>query len=185
MRRAATSWLDARASADAAQQPAPQSPIVRTLLGDISPDDIDGITLFHEHLSIKLSDQMIATDDVDHIVQEIRTAATEGLDCIVDGGHPDMRRDLKACQRVANETDVHVVASGGYYMERFYPPDLTTKGDDQIAEELVEEVMRNRLGAFGEIGQTSAAAEMTPLERKVFQAVGEAHVKLRHPDLHA
>ena len=169
--------LDAGASADAAQQPTPRSPIIRTLLGDISPDDIDGVTLFHEHLSIKLSDQMTATDDVNYIVQEIRTAATEGLGCIVDGGHPDMRRDLEACRRVANETDVHVVASGGYYMERFYPPDLTTKGDDQIAEELIEEAMRDRLGAFGEIGQTSDVAEMTPLERKIFQAVGKAHVR--------
>ena len=32
------------------------------------------------------------------------------------------------------------------------------------------------MGAFGEIGQNSNAAEMTPDERKVFRAVGKAHV---------
>ena len=32
-------------------------PIIRTLLGDISPNEIDGVTLFHEHLSIKLSEK--------------------------------------------------------------------------------------------------------------------------------
>ena len=165
------------AAAPTETAPSPQARIIRTLLDDISPDDITGVTLFHEHLSVKLSARMTATDDVDNIVQEIRTAATEGLGCIVDGGHPDMSRDLDACRRVANETDVHVVAAGGYYMERFYPPDLATKSDDQIADELVEEAIRDRLGAFGEIGQTSDVAEMTPLERKVFRAVGKAHVR--------
>ena len=165
------------AAAPTETAPSPQARIIRTLLDDISPDDITGVTLFHEHLSVKLSARMTATDDVDNIVQEIRTAATEGLGCIVDGGHPDMSRDLDACRRVANETDVHVVAAGGYYMERFYPPDLATKSDDQIADELVEEAIRDRLGAFGEIGQTSDLAEMTPLERKVFRAVGKAHVR--------
>ena len=157
------------------------SPIIRTMLDDISPEEIEGVTLFHEHLSIKLSERMAATDDVDTIVREVQTASREGLGCIVDGGHADMRRDLEACRRVATETDVHVVASGGYYMERFYPPDLAAKSDDEIADELVEEAIRDRLGAFGEIGQTSDAAEMTPLERKVFQAVGKAHVRTGIP----
>ncbi len=158
-------------------------PIIRTLLGDISPNEIDGVTLFHEHLSIKLSDSMTATDDIDMIVDEVRTASTEGLGCIVDGGHPDMRRDLNACRRVAEETDVHVVASGGYYMERFYPPGLVEKSDDEIADDLVREATRDRLGAFGEIGQTSNVATMTPLELKVFQAVGKAHVRSGIPIL--
>ena len=136
----------------------PSSPVIRTLLGDIAPDAIDGVTLFHEHLSIKLRPEMDATDDVDFIISEIRTAAGEGLGCIVDGGHPYMGRDLDACRRVANETDVHVVASGGYYLERFYPPDLAMKSEDQISDELVAEAMRDGLGAFGEIGQTSDVA---------------------------
>ena len=165
-----------QAPATATAPPTP-SPIIRTLLADISPSAIDGVTLFHKHLSIKLSEQMTVTDDVDNIVREIQTAAAEGLGCIVDGGHPDMARDLDACRRVANETDVHVVASGGYYMERFYPPDVATKSDDQLAEDLVEEAAHDRLGAFGEIGQTSDAAEMTALERKAFRAVGKAHVR--------
>ena len=151
--------------------------IIRTVLGDISPDAISGVTLFHEHLSITLSpDRPFGTDDVDHVVREIRIAAEEGLGCIVDGGHPDMRRDMDAVLRVANETDVHVVASGGYYMDQYYPPEIATMGEDQIAEDLASEVARDRLGAFGEIGQNGNAAEMTPDELKVFRAIGKAHV---------
>ena len=151
--------------------------VVRTVLGDISPDAINGVTLFHEHLSIQLSpDRRFGTDDVDHVVREIRIAAEEGVGCIVDGGHPDMRRDMDAVLRVANETDVHVVASGGYYMERYYPPEIATTSEDQIAEDLAAEAGRDRLGAFGEIGQDSNAAEMTADELKVFRAIGKAHL---------
>ena len=151
--------------------------IIRTVLGDISPDVINGVTLFHEHLSIKLSpDRPFGTDDVDNVVREIRIAVEEGVGCIVDGGHPDMRRDLDAVLRVANETDVHVVASGGYYMDQYYPPEIATMSEDQIAEDLASEATRDRLGAFGEIGQNGNAAEMTPDELKVFRAIGKAHV---------
>lgn len=155
----------------------PRDAIIRTVLGDIDPGDISGVTLFHEHLSIRMGpDRPSATDDVDNVVSEIRTAATEGVGCIVDGGHPDLQRDLDAVRRVANETDVHVVASGGYYMDRYYPPEIATMSEDQIAESLAAEAARDRLGAFGEIGQDSNAAEMTANERKVFRAVGMAHL---------
>ena len=150
--------------------------IIRTVLADITPDAITGVTLFHEHLSIRLSERPSATDDVDNVVREIQTAAREGVGCIVDGGHPDMGRDLDAVRRVANETDVHVVAAGGYYMQRFYPPEIAPTDEDQIAEDLAAEAARDRLGAFGEIGQDSNGAEMTPDELKVFRAVGKAHV---------
>ena len=155
----------------------PRDAIIRTVLGDISPDAINGVTLFHEHLSIKLSpDRSFGTDDVDHVIREIRVAAEEGVGCIVDGGHPDMRRDMDAVLRVANETDVHVVASGGYYMERYYPPEIATTSEDRIAEDLAAEAAQDRLGAFGEIGQNSNAAEMTADELKVFRAIGKAHL---------
>ena len=155
----------------------PRDAIIRTVLGDISPDAINGVTLFHEHLSIQLSpDRTFGTDDVDHVVREIQVAAEEGVGCIVDGGHPDMRRDMDAVLRVANETDVHVVASGGYYMERYYPPEIATTSEDRIAEDLAAEAAQDRLGAFGEIGQNSNAAEMTADELKVFRAIGKAHL---------
>ena len=151
--------------------------VIRTVLGDISPNDINGVTLFHEHLSIRMSpDRPSATDDVDNIVREIQIAATEGVGCIVDGGHPDLGRDLDAVRRVASETDVHIVACTGYYMEQFHQPNVATNTEDQIADGLVSAAARFRLGAFGEIGQSSNAAEMTPNEFKVFRAVGKAHV---------
>ena len=155
----------------------PRNAIIRTVKGDVSPNAVNGVTLFHEHLSIRMSpDAESATDDVDNVVREIRTAAAEGVGCLVDGGHPDLQRDLDAVLRVANETDVHIVASGGYYMDRYYPPEITTMSEDEIAEGLAAEAVRDGLGAYGEIGQNSDAVQMTANELKVFRAVGKAHV---------
>jgi len=155
----------------------PRDAVIRTVLGDIDPGDINGVTLFHEHLSIRMSaDRPSATDDVDNVVREIRIAASEGVGCIVDGGHQDLGRDLDAVMRIADETDVHIVACTGYYLEQYHQPEVATSSEDEIAEGLVADAARFRLGAFGEIGQSSNAAEMTANERKVFRAVGKAHL---------
>ena len=94
---------------------------------------IDGPILFHEHLSIRypltkaLADAqgrpvpVSFSDDVDLMMAETKAAGADGVRCIVDGGHPDMDRDLAALKRIAAESGVHIVASGGFYMQRNYP----------------------------------------------------------------
>jgi len=106
-------------------------------------------------------------------------AAADGVACIVDGGHPDMDRDLSALTRIASESGVHIVASGGFYMQRNYPADIATKSADQIADDLVRDAKAQRLGAFGEIGQQDGV--MTGDEKKVFTAVGKAQSRTGLP----
>src|SRR6185295_12531560 len=74
--------------------------VIRTLLADVPPDTIKGAILFHEHLSIRypLTKALAEkagrpvpasfTDDVDLMAEETRAAGTDGVGCIVDGGHP-------------------------------------------------------------------------------------------------
>jgi phosphotriesterase-related protein len=175
-----------------AQSPSfPRGAVIRTLLKDVAPGDITGATLFHEHLSIRYPmTRALAeaqgrpvpvsfSDDVDLMVEETKAAKTDGVGCIVDGGHPDMDRDLAALTRIAKESGVHIVASGGFYMQRNYPPDVATKSADQIADELARDAKAQRLGAFGEIGQQGGM--LTDDEKKVFTAVGKAHVKTGLP----
>ena len=97
--------------------------IIRTLLKDVPPDAVIGSTLFHEHLSIRypLTKALAEaqgrpvpasfTDDVDLVVEETKAAAKDGVGCIVDGGHPDMDRDLAALRWIASESGVHIVGS--------------------------------------------------------------------------
>ena len=160
----------------------PNGAIIRTLLKDVSPDSLaGGPVLFHEHLSMHYPPQATQhfTDDVAMMVEEVRAAAKEGVACIVDGGHPDMTRSLDALKRIATESAMPVVGSGGYYMQRTYPPEIATQSADQIAESLVREATDQHLGAFGEIGQQGGV--LTDDEKKVFQAVAKAQVRTGLP----
>jgi len=118
--------------------------------------------------------------NLDLIVDEVKAAAKDGVACIVDGGHPDMHRKLENLKEIATRTGMPIVASGGFYMERTYPAEIATKSEDAIAEELAHEAASQRLGAFGEIGENANAA-MSALEKKVFRAVGKAHLRTNLP----
>ena len=160
----------------------PQGAVIRTLLKDVPPESLSGgPVLFHEHLSMHYPPQVKEhfTDDVGMMVEEVRAAGKDGIACIVDGGHPDMSRSLDALKRIAAESGVAIVASGGYYMQRTYPPEIATRSADQIADDLVAQAKSERLGAFGEIGQQGGV--LTDDEKKVFQAVAKAHVRTGLP----
>jgi predicted metal-dependent phosphotriesterase family hydrolase len=166
-------------------------PVIRTLLEDVAPATIDGPILFHEHLSIRypLTKALAEaqgrpvpvsySDDVDLMIAETKAAGADGVRGIVDGGHPDMDRDLEALKRIAAGSGVHIVASGGFYMQRTYPPEIAARSAEQIAGELVRDAAEHRLGAFGEIGQQGGV--LTDDEKKVFQAVAKAHVRTGLP----
>jgi len=177
---------------NAAIQPAfERGAVIRTLLKDVAPTTIDGPVLFHEHLSIRFPltraqaeaqgrpVPVSFSDDIDLMIAETKAAAADGVRCIVDGGHPDMDRDLDALKRIAAGSGVHIVASGGFYMQRNYPADIAAKTADQIADQLVQDAKTQSLGAFGEIGQQGGT--LTDDERKVFTAVAKAQARTGLP----
>jgi phosphotriesterase-related protein len=204
-RRADAGWLvdSWQTAASPKKLQLPKGALIRTILKDVPPDAFTGATLFHEHLSIDMS---IITNpgryaltpaapqagrggppgpppsaNVDLMVEEVKAAARDGVSCIVDGGHPDMGRKLDNLRQIAQRSGVYIVASGGYYMDRSYPLEIATKTEDQIADDLAQEATAQRLGAFGEIGADPNEPELTPAERKVFRAVGKAHLKTGLP----
>jgi phosphotriesterase-related protein len=191
-RREAIAMLGAAAAAGVPRHADGQGgPIIRTLLKDIAPASVAGPILFHEHLSIRypltkaLAEKagrptpVSFTDDVALMIEETKAAGQDGVSVIVDGGHPDMDRDLDALTRIANGSAVHIVASGGFYMQRNYPPDIATRSADEIADELVRDARAQRLGAFGEIGQQGGV--LTDDEKKVFAAVAKAQARTGIP----
>ena len=90
-------------------------------------------------------------------------------------------RSQRASEADSRQTGLHVVASGGYYLQNTYPAEVSTMSEDQIAESLIKEAAEGRYGAYGEIGDMPAEADFTADERKVFRAVGKAHVKNNLP----
>ena len=80
-------------------------------------------------------------------------------------------------KQISTATGVHVVASGGYYWQNTYPTEVSSMSEDQLAESLVKEAAAGRYGAYGEIADMPGEADFTADERKVYRAVGKAHVR--------
>jgi phosphotriesterase-related protein len=168
----------------------PDAAIIRTVLGDVAPDSLgERATLFHEHLSFEWAKvrgpngrgpQTGPEKDAGLVAEQVNLAAAENVGCIVDAGTTDVGRDVAFLKEVAARTRVHIVACGGMYMQRTYPPDLAARSEEQIADELVRDAATNRYGAFGEIGEMPDTA-MSPDERKVFRSVGKAHLRTNLP----
>jgi phosphotriesterase-related protein len=181
----AATW---QAGASARKVIFPSGARIRTVLGDVSPDTLgNAATLFHEHLSFEWArvnprpadgraSRPGPAKDVSLLTDELNVAAREGVGCIVDAGTTDVGRDVEFLRQIAAHTAVHIVACGGLYMQRAYPPDVAAKSEDQVADDLVRDASVSGYGAFGEIGE-NPDAPMSPEERKVFRAVGKAHVR--------
>ena len=175
--------------------------VIRTVLGDLPPDALaGGATLFHEHMSLSPDflpkfmslltprpptavpapppGQTYFLQDLDLMTDELRAAGREGVACLVDGGHPDMGRSLDFLKRLSMRSGMPIVSGAGYYSEPFYPPEIATLSEDQIAENLIRDVGASPYGALGEIGTWD---EFTPNERKVFRAVAKTHLATNLP----
>jgi len=117
--------------------------------------------------------------NVDLMSAEVVKAKNEGgLACIVDAGHPDMGRDVNFLRQVSMKSGVPIVVGGGFYSQPFYPKEISTMSEEQILRALIKQADDDTLGAFGEIGSWD---EITADERKVFRAIGKAHVATNIP----
>jgi len=193
-----------------AQEPQfPKGAIIRTLLKDYAPEDLaGGATLFHEHMQLapdfnaRFAAAAAAARaanglpplvgrggpstppgpdimrDVDLMTAEVVSTKREGVACIVDGGHADMGRNIDFLRQVSQKSGVPIVAGGGFYSQPFYPEQISTMSENQVLEALIRQADEDTLGAFGEIGSWD---EITADERKVFRAVGRAHVATSLP----
>jgi phosphotriesterase-related protein len=117
-------------------------------------------------------------ESVDLMAMELLTAQKEGVACIVDAGHPDMGRDINFLRQVAMTSGVPIVAGGGFYSQPWYPKDISTMSEDQVFAAIIKQVDADTVGVFGEIGSWD---EITRDERKVFRAIGRAHVATNIP----
>jgi len=116
--------------------------------------------------------------DLDFMTEELATAKREGIACIVDGGHPDMGRDINFLRQLSMRSGLPIVAGGGFYTQPFYPAEISTMSEEQIYQALLKQVDTDPIGVFGEIGSWDY---ITADERKVFRAIGRAHVATNVP----
>jgi phosphotriesterase-related protein len=116
--------------------------------------------------------------DLDFMSGELAAAKREGIGCIVDGGHPDMGRDINFLRQLSMKSGMPIVAGGGFYAQPFYPKEISTMSEEQIYQALLKQVESDPIGVFGEIGSWDY---ISADERKVFRAIGRAHVATNVP----
>lgn len=175
------------AALDAQARGIPSGAIIRTILRDVPPSAIKGHLLFHEHLSFGAAffEKMRPAnaprpstppppnyiEKPERVIEEVKASMQDGVGLIVDGGHDDMATSWDDLKVIAQKTGLHVVASGGYYLQATYPPEVASKSEDELVEGLVRDAATRRWGAFGEIGSSPV---MTDGERKVFRVMAKA-----------
>jgi phosphotriesterase-related protein len=90
----------------------------------------------------------------------------------------DMGRDLNFLRQLSTKSGMPIVAGTGFYTQPFYPKEIGAMSEEQVLQALIKQVEADPVGVFGEIGSWD---DMTADERKVFRAIGRAHVATNLP----
>lgn len=112
------------------------------------------------------------------MAEELSNARNDGVACIVDAGLEGTGMDLDFIRSAARKSGVPVVKGAGFYTQPFYPQEVASLTEEQLTQTLIRQADHYPAGAFGEIGSWD---EITALERRVFRAVGRAHLATNLP----
>jgi phosphotriesterase-related protein len=153
-------------------------PIIRTVLKDVDPTDIDGSILIHEHLSMGGTAWGIERpstkwyDDVDLMASEVAACRPNGVRCIVDMGTSDLGRKIDSLRTISTRSNMHIVSGGGLHAKDDYPPGTRGKTADYIADDFQRLAIAERWGVIGEMG-TGPGVPMDPDERTALIAAAK------------
>lgn len=141
-----------------------------------------GYTMMHEHTTIDLSkiknNQDCCLDCIEETIKEYRELYNKGVRRIVDVSNIGIGRDIDYINQVAQETNLEILASTGYYKEPFLPREVEELTIDELSQIMIDEITigigsGTKARIIGEIG--SSHNKITPLEEKVFRAASRAH----------
>lgn len=151
--------------------------------------DTTGYTYVHEHLHIDLSgfknNLDCRLDQYDLICQEMKDLRALGVRNIIEMTNRYMGRDPQFMLDIMRDTGMNVVACTGYYQDAFFPEHVATRSVEQLAQEMIDEILIGidgselKAGIIAEIG--SSEGVITPLEEKVFIAAARAHNETGRP----
>lgn len=150
--------------------------------------DPTGYTWVHEHLHIDLSgfknNLDCRLDQYDLICQEMKDLRALGVSNTIEMTNRYMGRNPQFMLDLMRDTGINVVACTGYYQDAFFPEHVAARSVEQLAQEMVDEIVIGidgtelKAGIIAEIG--SSEGVITPLEEKVFIAA-RAHIETGRP----
>jgi phosphotriesterase-related protein len=151
--------------------------------------DPTGYTWVHEHLHIDLSgfknNLDCRLDQYDLICQEMKDLRASGVSNIIEMTNRYMGRNPQFMLDLMRDTSINVMACTGYYQDAFFPEHVATRSVQQLAQEMIDEIVIGidgtelQAGIIAEIG--SSEGVITPLEEKVFIAAARAHNETGRP----
>jgi predicted metal-dependent phosphotriesterase family hydrolase len=162
--------------------------------GDISPDDLQGVTLTHEHLitaplpRLRDGDDLLLDDEsrATHELTVFRQAGGAGL---VELTTAEFGRDPAALRRISEASDIHVISTTGHVSEDYWRGalDLDNRAEDAMVEEFVGDLEAGFPDATGptvRAGVIKAGTSMdavTPTEERILRAAARAQVATGAP----
>lgn len=167
---------------------------IQTVLGPVAPADL-GVTYSHEHLIIRgglglVREPGFKLPSVEKILAEIESFKAAGGRTLVDMMPLDTCRQPADLVTVSRQAGVHVIAATGFHKEMYYDDEhwIHTYSARQIAHLLIQELTEgmDRRSYNGPIIERLAARPgvmklateynfATPTQRKLIEALGEAH----------
>ncbi|MEP7111074.1 MAG: hypothetical protein ABI760_23965 [Ferruginibacter sp.] len=169
-------------------------PFVRTVLGDISPQQM-GLTYSHEHVVIEESFPTVANkdfvlNDTVKISRELIEFYTNGGRTLVDTMPANCGRNVLKLAEVSKLSNVHIIAPTGIHLEIYYPPGHWRYhlSEDELTWLFIKDVMEGideydygcpvvKRTAFkaGLIKLATGDEPITPHQEKIFHAVVNTH----------
>jgi 5-phospho-D-xylono-1,4-lactonase len=171
--------------------------IIRTLLGDIKPDNL-GLTLGHDHLMTHppedVNDTDLVMDDLEAATRELELFKRAGGGAIVEMTTVDYGRDAGELEKISRASGVHVIAATGFNKGQFAERLTNGLRVEDIALWMTDEIkgsispiagkttrLEHSEARAGIIKASSSLNGPTGQEVKVFKAAVMAHEMTQAP----
>ncbi len=164
--------------------------MIQTVLGSIAPDEL-GFCLPHEHVwcdqrnaprpelfgVTRSTASYMRLDDFGRMVDELKAYRVAGGRSIVEVTCDGWGRDLDTLARLSEASEVHIVATAGFYIEPCMPPFVADWSVARLADHLTRELEAGVDGSRRRPGVLKSAihrARIEGLELKGLRAVAIA-----------
>lgn len=156
--------------------------IIRTVIGDIAPDEL-GVCLPHEHLlgcppaPYYQSDPDLILDDLEASTQEAKDLRWTGIDSLVEMTPIDYHRNPDGLKRISEQSKLNIICVTGYLKDKFCAPFVEEMSVDAIAQQMIADIQTgiDDTGIkAGVIKASSSLDTITTNEAKVFAAAAIA-----------
>ena len=164
---------------------------VQTVLGDIHPADL-GRCQTHEHVvcdqrlaprsslhesTREVEETFMILDDYPRAVQELEDYGERGGQAVVEVTTSGWGRDVKTLAEISRQSGIHIIATGGFYIEPCIPYRVDEWSIDRLTRDLVQEVTVGVEGTGIKVGVLKSGiyrSRIEGIEEKALRAVARA-----------